>query len=554
VITELPYQVNKARLVEKIAELMQEKRLDGIAAVRDESDRAGVRVVAELKKDEVAEVVLNQLYKLTQMQVTFGIIFLALVDNRPTVLSITDIIGHFIDHRKDVVTRRSRFELKQAEDRAHILQGLLKALDHIDEIVALIKASEAPADARVALMRTFDFTERQAQAILDMRLQRLTGLEREKLTDEFERLSREIARLKQILSDEQLLMKVIVQELQEIQTQFGDHRKTQIVEESAEVSLEDLILEEDMVVTITRSGYIKRTPASFYRSQRRGGKGRLGIVVKEEDVVGQLYVASTHHFILFFTDRGKVYWLKVHQLPQAAPSARGKAIVNLLNLSAQELVTATVMVRDFHAALSVFMATKHGTVKKTALQAFSHPRADGIIAITLDDNDTLVGVKLCSDTSEVFLGTRKGKAVRFRSDDVRDMGRQARGVRGIQLAKGDELVALEIVEEGADILTVSERGYGKRTNLSQYTLHRRGGKGLTNTMITRKNGSVAGIVQISAGDDCMLITDTGTVIRMTARDLPLRGRNTIGVKLIDLQDGERVAGLARVELAKKDLT
>jgi DNA gyrase subunit A len=380
--------------VEKIAQLMHEKRLEGIAEVRDETDREGMRMVLELRKDEVAEVILNQLYKLTQMQVSFGIILLALVDNRPVVLNLKALVDHFIEHRKVVVTRRSRYELREAEARAHILQGLLKALEHIDAVIELIKKSKTPAEAKEGLVKRFAFTEVQAQAILDMRLQRLTGLEREKIAEEFEKLSKEIARLRQILGDERLLMEVIVKELRDVQEEFGDPRQTQIIEDGGDVRLEDLILEEDMVVTITHTGYVKRTPAGLYRSQRRGGKGRLGITVKDQDFVEHIFVASTHHYILFFTDQGKVYWLKVHQIPQAAPSAKGKAVVNLINLSSQERITAILPVREFASGNFIIMATRKGMLKKTALQAFSNPRSDGIIALRLREGDALVDAKL----------------------------------------------------------------------------------------------------------------------------------------------------------------
>jgi len=555
VLTELPYQVNKARLVEKIAQLMHERRLEGIAEVRDESDREGMRIVLELRKDEVAEVILNQLYKLTQLQVSFGIILLALVDNRPIVLNIKEIITHFIDHRRVVVTRRSRHELRQAEARAHILQGLLKALEHIDAVIALIKRSKSPAEARGGLVQSFSFTEAQAQAILDMRLQRLTGLEREKIAEEFERLSGEIARLRQVLGDERLLMEVIVTELREIQEEFGDPRLTQIIEDGGDVRLEDLILEEDMVVTITHTGYVKRTPAGLYRSQRRGGKGRLGIVVKDHDFVEHIFVASTHHHILFFTDRGKVYWLKVHQIPQAAPSAKGKALVNLINLSPEERITAILPVREFAPGRSIVMATKQGVLKKTALQAFSNPRSDGIIALRLKAGDSLVDAMLTEEEKEIFLGTRMGKATRFKAGQLREMGRAASGVRGIILGLQDRLVSLEIVHEGAALLSVTEKGFGKRSRVSEYRSQNRGGKGVINTLVSEKNGPVVGVLQVVDEDEVILITDRGKILRLEVRDLHLRGRNTMGVRLIGLEKDEKVVGLARLaEKDKKDLT
>jgi DNA gyrase subunit A len=535
---------------------MQEKRLEGIAEVRDESDREGMRMVLELRKEEVPEVILNQLYKLTQLQSSFGIILLALVDNRPVVLNLKELIGHFIEHRKVVVTRRSRHELREAEARAHILQGLLKALEHIDAIIALIKKSKTPAEAKTALVKSFKFSEVQAQAILDMRLQRLTGLEREKIAEEFEGLSKEIKRLKQILGDERLLMEVIVRELRAIQEDFGDPRRTQIAEEAGEVCLEDLIQEEDMVVTITHTGYAKRTPTGLYRSQRRGGKGRLAITVKDEDFVEHIFVAPTHHYLLFFTDQGKAYWLKVHQIPQAAPSAKGKALVNLINLSPQERITAILPVREFQAGKFFIMATKQGMIKKTALQAFSNPRADGIIAVRLRQGDALVDAKLTEEGREIFVGTRLGKATRFKEKHLREMGRAASGVRGITLAAQDRLVALEIVQQGAELLSVTERGYGKRTALAEYRSQNRGGKGVINTLVSEKNGPVVGILQIADDEDeVILISDRGKILRLPVRDIPRRGRNTQGVRLIDLEPGEKLVGLARlVENEKKDLT
>jgi DNA gyrase subunit A len=555
IITELPYQVNKARLVEKIAQLMQEKRLEGIAEVRDESDRDGMRIVLDLRKDEVAEVILNQLYKLTQLQVSFGIILLALVENRPIVLNLKEFIGHFIEHRKIVVTRRSRHELREAEARAHILQGLQKALEHIDAIIALIKRSKTPAEARDGLVKQFAFTEAQAQAILDMRLQRLTGLEREKIAEEFKKLSDEIARLRQILDDERLLMEVIVKELQAIHEEFGDPRRTQIIEDEGDVRIEDLIMDEEAVVTITHTGYIKRTPAGLYRSQRRGGKGRLAITVKDQDFVEHIFVASTHHYILFFTDRGKVYWLKVHQIPQAAPSAKGKALVNLIDLSPEERITAILPVKEFAPGKSIIMATKQGILKKIALQFFSNPRSGGIIALRLKQGDALVDAKLTEEKREIFVGTRLGKATRFKEGQLREMGRAAGGVRGITLESRDRLVDLEIIQEGASMLSVTERGYGKRTDVSEYRSQNRGGKGVINTLVSEKNGPVVGILQVVDEDEVILITDKGKVVRLSVNDIPTRGRNTMGVRLIGLEEGERVVGLARfAEKEKKDLT
>ena len=558
IVTELPYQVNKARLVEKIAQLMQEKRLEGIAEVRDESDREGMRMVLELRKDEVAEVILNQLYKLTQLQVSFGIILLALVDNRPVVLNVKEFIGYFIEHRKVVVTRRSRFELREAEARAHILQGLQKALEHIDAIIALIKRSKTPAEAKAGLEKEFSFSDAQAQAILDMRLQRLTGMERKRLSEEFTKLTEEIAQLKRILGDERLLMEVIVAELQALREEFGDPRHTQIVEDEGDVRIEDLIQDEEVVVTITHTGYVKRTPAGLYRSQRRGGKGRLGISVKDEDFVEHIFVATTHHYILFFTDRGKVYWLKVHQIPPAAPSAKGKALVNLIDLSPEERITGILTVRDFTPGQSVIMATKQGMLKKISLQAFSNPRAAGILALRLRQGDALVDAKLTEEKREIFVGTRLGKATRFKAGQLREMGRSASGVRGITLAAHDQVVDLEIIKEGSAILSITERGYGKRTPLKEYRAQNRGGKGVINTLVTEKNGPVVGILQVGTEHEVILITDKGRVLRLEIKDIPLRGRNTVGVRLFGLEEGEKLMGLARMaeadEKEKNDLT
>ncbi len=544
VITELPYQVNKAKLVEKIAELMNSRKIEGIAEVRDESDREGIRVVIELKKDEVAEVVLNQLYKLTQLQISYGVILLALVDGRPTLLNLKEMIGRFIEHRKEVVTRRSRHELQEAEKRAHILEGFLKALDMIDQIIALIRASESPSEAKAGLMRKFDFTEAQAQAILEMRLQRLTGLEREKIAEEFEKVSREIARLKQILADEEVLKGVIVEELRDIQERFGDHRRTQIVEAQAEIRLEDLIAEEEMVVTITRSGYIKRTPADLYRPQRRGGKGRLGVLLKDADFVEHIFVASTHSHILFFTDRGRLYGMKVHEIPQAPPSAKGKAIVNLLSLEPQERITAVLVVRDFEEGVSVIMATRRGRIKKTPLGELRSSRSGGIRAIQLQEGDELVGVKLADERKDVFLGTKGGLAIRFPSSQLRPMGRVAQGVKGIELRGEDEVVVMEIIEEGSYILTVTERGMGKRSRVEEFRVQSRGGKGLINVRVSKRSGYVAGVLQIAEDDEIFVISNKGKLLRTPVRSIPVQRRGTVGVKLMELEAGERVMGMA----------
>ena len=553
VITEIPYQVNKAKMLEKIAELVQEKRIEGIADLRDESDREGLRVVIELKRDAVAQVILNQLFKHTQLQISFGIILLAIVNGRPQLLNLKEALLPFINHRKEVVTRRCQYELKKAEANAHILEGLKIALDHLDRVIALIRSSKTPKDAKEGLMAKFSLSEIQAQAILDMRLQRLTNLERQKINEEYEQTIKEIARLKEILSNERLLLNLIVEELKEIRERYGDDRRTQLIEEAKEIDLEDLIVEEDMVVTISHSGYIKRNAISLYRSQRRGGRGKMGMTTKEEDFVEHLFVASTHSYILFFTDAGKAYWLKVHEIPQGGRLSRGKAIVNLLNLSGEEKITAILPVRAFEEGKYVIKATKNGVIKKTDLMAYSNPRAGGIIALNLDEGDELISAGLTDGTKEILLSTQEGKAIRFREEDVRDMGRTARGVKGITLEEGDAVVAMDIITpgvEGASILSVTENGYGKRTLVEEYPLQSRGGKGVITIKTTERNGKLVGVQQITDEDDLMLITDKGKIIRLRGKEISVIGRNTQGVRLIELETGERVMALAR--LAEKE--
>ena len=549
VVTEIPYQVNKAKLLEKIAELVQERKIEGIADLRDESDREGMRIVIELKRDAVAQVVLNQLFKHTQMQVTFGIILLAIVHGQPQLLHVQDVLQQFINHRKEVVTRRSQFELGKAEANAHILEGLKTALDNLDRVIFLIRSSKAPKDAKEGLMTKFSLSETQAQAILEMRLQRLTNLEREKINEEYKELIKVIARLREILSNERLLLNLIIEELQEIRGRYGDERRTQIIEEAQEINLEDLIVEEDMVVTISHSGYIKRNAISLYRSQRRGGRGKMGMTTKEEDFVEQLFVASTHSYILFFTDAGKVLWLKVHEIPQGGRIARGKAIVNLLNISGEEKITAILPVRAFEEGKYVIMTTKKGVVKKTDLMSYSHPRTGGIIALTLDPGDELISACLTDGTKEILLSSREGKAIRFAEEEVRAIGRAARGVKGISLSKADFLVSMGIITPGtlgAAILSVTENGFGKRTPIDGYPLQSRGGKGVITIKTTPRNGKLVGVQQITEQDDVMLITDKGKIIRLRGEEISVIGRNTQGVKLIDLEAGERVMAVARL--------
>ncbi len=550
VITELPYQTNKAKLIERIAELVQEKTIEGIANIRDESDREGMRVVVELKRNEVAEIILNQLYKHTQMQTSFGIILLAIHQNQPKLLSLKEMLHFFVQHRQEVVIRRSRFDLNKAEARAHILEGLKKAIDHIDAIIATIKASKTPKEAKDRLMEKFAFSDEQAQAILEMRLQRLTNLEQRKIVEEYQETIKLINRLKALLASDRLILNLIKEELVSIRDAFGDERKTQIVEAAPEIRVEDLIAEEDMIVTITHTGYIKRNPISLYRSQHRGGKGKVGINVKEEDFVEDLFIASTHDYILFFTDAGKIHWMKVHELPQAGRLTRGKAIVNLLNLSPQEKVTAILSLKDFTKEMFINFMTKRGTIKKTALEAYSNPRSGGIIAIHLDEGDELISTKLADGKQHLFIGTKMGKAIHFPENQIREIGRTARGIRGIKLSKQDEVVGMEVVAPHTQILTVTANGYGKRTQASEYRIQNRGGSGIFTVKRTQRTGDVIGIKTVVDEDELMVISNKGKIIRLRAVDIPVQGRSTQGVRLITLEEGERVVAVAK--LAEKE--
>ncbi len=550
IITELPYQTNKAKLIERIAELAQEKVIEGIASVRDESDREGMRVVVELKRNEVPEVILNQLYKNTQMQTSFGIILLAIHQNQPKLLPLKEMLHLFLQHRREVVTRRSLFELKKAEARAHILEGLKKAIDQIDAIIATIKASKTPREAKERLMERFALSEEQAQAILDMRLQRLTNLEQRKIVEEYEEMIKLINRLKDILASERLMLNVIKEELVSIRDTYGDERHTEIVEVAPEIKIEDLIAEEDMVVTITHTGYIKRNPISLYRSQHRGGKGKVGINVKEEDFVEDLFIASTHDYLLFFTDAGKIFWKKVHEVPQAGRITRGKAIINLLNLSPEEKVTAILSLKDFSPGKFITFITKKGTIKKTALEAYSNPRAGGIIALGLDEGDELISTKLTDGDRYLFIGTKMGKAIHFSENQIREMGRTAHGIRGVRLSKGDEVVGMEVVVPHTPLLTVTENGYGKRSQAAEYRIQNRGGSGIFTVKRTKKTGDVVGVKAITNEDELMIISNKGKIIRLRAADIPVQGRSTQGVRLITLEEGERVVALAK--LAEKE--
>jgi DNA gyrase subunit A len=550
VITELPYQTNKAKFVERVAELVQEKTIEGISNIRDESDREGMRVVIELRRNEVAEVILNQLYKHTQMQTSFGIILLAIHQNQPKLLSLKEMLQLFVQYRQEVVTRRSLFDLKKAEARAHILEGLKKAIDQIDAVIATIRASKTPKEAKERLVERFALSEEQAQAILEMRLQRLTNLEQLKIVEEYEETIKLINRLKALLASERLMLNLIKEELVSIRDAYGDERHTEIVDVAPEIQIEDLIAEEDMVVTITHTGYIKRNPISLYRSQHRGGKGKMGINVKEEDFVVDLFIASTHDYILFFTDAGKIHWMKVHELPQAGRLTRGKAIVNLLNLSSQEKVTTILSLKDFAPGKFITFMTKRGVIKKSALEAYSNPRIGGIIAINLDEGDELISTKLTNGEQHLFIGTKLGKAIHFPETQVREIGRTARGIRGIRLSKEDEVVGMEVVAPHTQILTVTEHGYGKRTQASEYRIQNKGGSGIFTVKRTQKTGDVVSIKTVADEDELMLISDQGKIIRLRAVDIPVQGRSTQGVRLITIEEGERVVAVAR--LAEKE--
>ena len=547
VVTEIPYQVNKKTLLERIADLVREKTIEGISDLRDESDRDGMRIVIELKRGEVGEVVLNNLYKHTQLQQTFGIITLAIVAGRPRVLSLLEVLQHFVEFRREVVRRRIEFELRKAEARAHILEGLRIALDNIDAVITLIRASKSTPEAKLGLIGTFGLSDIQSQAILDMQLQRLTGLERQKILDELAELIRVIERLRTILGSQRLLVQIIVDELRAAQAKFSDARRTVIIEDESEFSIEDLIADEDVAITVTDTGYIKRTPISTYRGQRRGGKGRIGMRTREEDVVNHLFVASTHSYMMIFTDRGRAYWLKVHEIPDVGADGRGKSIANLVQMLEGEKIASMVAVREFTDTHHVVMGTRNGTIKKTELSAYANPRAGGIIAMGIDEGDGVIAVQLSDGQSEVFIGTRQGMAIRFPEDDVRPMGRTAYGVRGITLREGDEVVAMEVVKPGGTLLTVTELGYGKRTPLDEYRVQSRGGLGLKNLDITAKNGRVIEIAQVNDDKELLLITEEGKILRTPTGDIRTIGRATQGVRLMDLDGEDKVVSVALVE-------
>jgi DNA gyrase subunit A len=563
VVTEIPFQVNKAKIIERIAQLVQDKKIEGISDVRDESDREGMRIVVELKRGEQPEVILNNLYKHTQLQETFGMILLAIVNGQPRTLSLIETLQLFIDHRVTVVRRRTAYDLRKAQERAHILEGFLKALQNLDAVIKLIRASKTPKEAREGLMTRFEFTERQAQAILELQLQRLTALERDKIQEEYEELQKKIAQYQEILSNEKALKKVLVDELKQVQKEFGDERRTQIIEEQAEIRLEDLIPMEDVVITVSHSGYLKRTPLTTYRQQGRGGKGRLGMRTREEDIVEHLFIASTHSYILVFTNTGKLYWLKVYEIPDVGAAGRGKHILNLVNLAPGEKTAAVLAVKElpdepkdvtvdgkeYAAEGYVVLATRRGLIKKTRLAEFSNPNSRGILAMKIEEGDELIAAKLTTGRDTIFLATHEGMAIRFSEQDVRDMGRAAYGVYAMDLDKGDYIVGMEIVGEKELILSITEKGYGKRTPITEYRLQSRAGKGVINVKTTERNGKVVSVLSVTEDSEVMLITQQGKITRLDSSEIRECGRSTQGVRLITLEEGDQVAAacLVRVE-------
>ena len=550
IVSEIPYMVNKTRLLEQIAHLVNDKKVEGISDLRDESDRDGMRIVVELKRDAMAEITINALYKHTSLQESFGVNMLAIIEGRPKLLNLKEILLAFLGHRRETILRRTAYDLRKAEERLHILEGLKTALDHLDAVIALIRESRDPRSAREGLMSGFGLSEAQAQAILEMRLQRLTGLERDKIIEERRATLAAIAELRAILADAKKVDAIVVEELREIKDAYGDRRRTAILDKADEISIEDLIVDEDMVVTVSHEGYIKRNPVTLYRAQHRGGKGKVGTTTKEEDFVEYVFVASTHSHILFFTTIGKVYRIKVHELPQASRSARGRPVVNLLQLQDNEKVSAFLPVREFQGGRYVVFATQNGLVKKTALMAYSSPRASGIRAIALEENDSLIGVRLTDGDQEILLSTVDGQAIRFKEEQVRATGRGTMGVIGIRLEQDDQVVSMEVLRPGASVLTVSDNGMGKRTATDEYRLQGRGGRGTITMKTTERTGRVVGVQQVVDEEQLMLITDGGKIIRLRVADIRVIGRNTQGVRLIDLDNGERVVSLTR--LAEED--
>jgi DNA gyrase subunit A len=552
VITEIPYQVNKARLIEKIAELAREERIKGIQDVRDESDRRGMRVVVDVKKSEPAQVILNNLYKHTPLQDTFGTIFLAIVDQRPRVLNLLEACELFLDFRRDVVRRRTAFELRKAEARAHVLEGYAVALDHLDAVIALIRAARTPEVAKDGLVARFALTEIQAEEILKLQLQRLTGLERQKIVDELAELRVRIADLKDILASPRRIDAIVAGELKALRDAHGEARRTEIVAAATEIAVEDLIADEDVAISITHSGYIKRSFITSYRAQKRGGRGRVGMKTRDEDFVSDLFIASTHSYVLIFTNRGRIYWLKVHEIPDVGPQGKGKAIVNLVSLQSGEKIAAVCAARDFGSGGFVLLATRQGIVKKTELAAFSNPRPSGIIALSVEDDDQLIAAVLTSGQDEILLGTAGGMAIHFSEEDVRPMGRTAYGVKGIELEEGDAVVSLEVVRPGGTVLSVTRNGYGKRTVLDEYRLQNRGGKGLIDIKASERNGPVVGVNFLRGEEQVMLITEKGMIIRLNTAEISTIGRNTQGVRLIQLEEGDHLVSVARLAEREDD--
>jgi len=541
VITEIPYQVNKSKLLEQIADLVNDKRVEGIADVQDHSDRDGMHITIELKRGEQAEVVLNNLYKNTQLQVSFGIIMLSIVNGQPRELGLLDMLKFFVEHRVEVVRRRTEYELRKAREREHILLGFQKALENLDEVIRLIRAAKQPKEARESLMASFQFTEKQAQGIIELQLQRLTGMEQQKILDELADIQRRIAEYLEILGSDKVLRSVIIKELQDVQKDFGDERKTEIVEDTGEIRLEDLVAVEDVAITVTRGGYLKRTAVDTYRRQTRGGKGRIGMGTRAEDVVEHLIVASTHAYLLIFTTRGRVYWLKNYEIPDATTSGKGKHISNLINLQPDETPKAFLAVKDFVPDRFIVMVTRHGVIKKSELTEFDNPMSRGIIAVSLDEGDELIGAKITNGDNFIFLGSRQGQALRFAESQVRGMGRQARGVRAMDLADDDYLVGMEVVEKEGLILSIAENGYGKRTPLEDYRLTARGGKGVINMKTTKKTGDVVAVLSVKEDSDVIIVSQNGKIIRIESSEIRQSGRSAQGVRLVTLEEGDRVA-------------
>ncbi len=545
IITEIPYQVNKANLLKSIGELVKNKKIEGVSDIRDESDRDGLRVAIDIKRGANPSVLLNRLYKFTQMETSFGIIMLAIVNGRPETLTIKDIIQHFINHRKEIIIRRTSFELKKAAARAHVLEGLKVALDQLDRVVEVIRSSATPSDAKQKLVEEFQLSEIQAQAILDMRLQRLTGLERGKISDEYNATIKDIERYRAILGNEALVLDIIKEETREIQRKYGDERRTEIIRDVREIDIEDLIVDEDMVINVSHAGYIKRTPISLYRAQRRGGKGVAGTKTREEDFAVAMFVASTHDYLMFFMNTGRLYWRKVYEIPEAGRAAKGTAIVNLLDLQPTEKIATTLTVKGFEEGKYVVMATKNGLVKKTRLSAYSRPRATGIAALKINEGDELIGVRVTNGEQDIFLSSRQGKAIRFHESELRSMGRVAAGNTGIRLARGDQVVNVETLNEGATVLTITENGYGKRTATKEYRAQRRGGKGVFSIKTSERNGLVVSANQVAQNDELMILSAEGKIIRIRVTDISIIGRHTQGVKLINLEAPEKVVAVAR---------